>query len=74
MWKNNKKIIRTYSSSSTNNGWAIIDGVSGWKRIRPDYPSGVRNILNILSTAIANQRKVNVFLNSNNQIERVILR
>jgi hypothetical protein len=53
--------------------WAIIDGISNWKRVKPTSADGVSNILMILSTAKANSRKVDVYINGN-EIEQATLR
>jgi hypothetical protein len=42
--------------------WAIIDGISGWRKIRPTSNDGVTNIFMILSTARANNRRVDVYI------------
>lgn len=72
MWESNKTVQYLYA---THGGyvWAILDGVSGWKRIRSGSPDGVANVARVLTTAKYHGRKVNVFLDDN-QIERAILR
>jgi hypothetical protein len=73
MWYTNKSVIRTHSKNGTEMAWAIIDGISGWKRIRPTCVDGVTNILLILSAAKANGRNVDVYINGY-YIEQATLR
>lgn len=73
MWYNNKSVIRTHSKNGSKLAYAIINGVSGWKRIRPTSTDGVTNIFMILSTARANGRKVDVYI-KDNYIEQATLR
>ena len=75
MWHNNKTVVRTHTKTGTQMVWAIITGVgfSGWLRIKPLSADGVTNIFMILSSALANNRKVDVYIR-NNQIEQATLR
>jgi len=72
MWETNKDITHLYVTHGTQQSWAILSGLSGWKRVRTGSPDGVANISQVLSEAKARGRKVNVFLN-NNQIERALM-
>jgi hypothetical protein len=62
MWTYNKTVIRTHAKSGSRMAWAIIDGISGYKRIRPTSPDGVTNLHLLLSTARANNRRVDVYI------------
>lgn len=74
MWHNDKQVVRTHAKNPTQQAWAIINGVgSGWLRIKPNSPDGVTNIYMILSTALANNRRVDVFV-TNNEISEATLR
>jgi hypothetical protein len=73
MWYYNKAVIRAHSKNGTRMAWAIVDGISGWKRVKPTSADGVVNILLILSTAKANGRNVDVYINGND-IEQATLR
>ncbi len=73
MWNNNKAVTRTYSSSGSQNCWAVISGISGWKRIRTGQPDGVSNIFTTLNAAQAGGKTVDVYIVSN-IIERVVMR
>jgi hypothetical protein len=53
--------------------WAIVGGISGWKRIRPTSTDGVTNIFLILSAARANNRNVDVYI-KDNYIEQATLK
>jgi hypothetical protein len=73
MWHSNKSVIRTHSKNGTKMAWAMINGISGWLRIKPTCVDGVANILLILSSAKANGRNVDVYINGD-QIEQATLR
>lgn len=73
MWTNNKAVIRTHSKSGSRLAWALIEGIGGYRRIRPTSPDGVTNILLLLSAARANNRRVDVFIRDG-YIEQATLR
>jgi hypothetical protein len=73
MWNNNKTVSRTYSSNGSQNAYAIISGISGWKRVKTGASDGVTNVFLMLCAARANNRPVDVYINAN-LIERVVLR
>ncbi|MFY9942388.1 MAG: S8 family peptidase, partial [Desulfobacterales bacterium] len=60
-WQYNKTVIRTHAKNNTQMAWAIIDG-GGWLRVKPISIDGVSNIFMILCEALANNRKVDVFI------------
>ena len=73
MWYNNKTVVRAHCKSGTKMAWAIISGISGYKRIKTTSADGVSNIFMILSEALANNRKVDVYINGA-YIEQATLR
>ena len=73
MWTNNKAVIRTHAKSGSRMAWALIEGIAGYKRIRPTSPDGVTNIHLLLSAARANNRRVDVYIRSG-YIEQATLR
>ena len=73
MWHWNKTVIRTHSKHGSQMAWAIIGGLGGWKRIRPLAADGVTNVFMILTTALANNRRVDVYIRGN-MIEQATLR
>ena len=73
MWHNNKSIVRTHCKKNSQQAWAIIQGLAGWKRIRTGAQDGVSNIFLTLCQARSNGRKVDVFINGG-FIEQVTLR
>lgn len=74
MWHNAKTVVRTHAKNGGQQAWAIIQGVgSGWLRIKPASPDGVSNIHLILTAALANGRKVDVYV-IGNQISQATLR
>lgn len=75
MWTSNVNVTQTYTSHHSQNSWAILSGggLSGWKQIRPNAADGVTNVFMILCAALANGRKIDVFIVSD-QIERAVLK
>ena len=73
MWNNNKTVNRTYSSKDSQNTFAIINGIAGWKKIKTGAGDGVTNVFLMLCAARANNRPVDVYIVAN-LIERVVLR
>jgi hypothetical protein len=72
MWHNNRSVSNTYSSEHSQNAWAIVGGLSGWKKIKPATADGVTNLFIMLCSARANGRNVDVYV-VNDMIERVVL-
>ena len=60
-WRYNKTVIRTHAKNNTQMAWAIIDG-SGWLSVKPSSADAVTNVFMILCEALANNRKVDVFI------------
>lgn len=73
MWYNNKAVSFTHCKTGSQQCWAIIEGISGWQRIRVGFAESVTSIAGLLSIAKANGRKVDVYI-KNNLIEEVTLR
>ncbi len=73
MWQNNRTVTRTYTSKDSQNAWAIISGVSGWKKVKTGASDGVTNVFTLLCAARANSRPVDVYVVAN-VIERAVLR
>lgn len=73
MWYRNKAIVRTHSKNGSQMAYAIVDGISGWKRIKPGSANGVTNVFMILTTARANNRKVDVYI-ADGHIQQATLR
>ena len=74
MWHNNLLVTRTHAKNGSQLAWAIVPGAgSGWLRIRPSAADGVTNVFMILSAALANNRRVDVFV-QNGQITQATLR
>jgi hypothetical protein len=60
-WRYHKTVIRTHAKNNTQMAWAIIDG-SGWLSVKYSSVDGVSNIFINLCEALANNRKVDVFI------------
>jgi hypothetical protein len=71
-WQYNKRVIRTHAKHNSQMGWAILDG-SGWLQVKPLSTDGTTNLFMILCEALANNRRVDVFIR-NGQIEQATLR
>ncbi len=71
-WFVNRTVIRTYSSTSSKDAWAILNGGS-WMRIRNNSTDGETNVLMLLNMARANNRPIDVYIR-NGEIEQVILK
>ena len=68
MWHYGKNV--RYVSAHVNTKWSHaifkdIAGKTGWLQISPSSTDGVTNVLDILTAAVADQRKVNVLIESN---------
>lgn len=72
VWQTNKRVIRTHAKCGSQMAWAIIDG-SRWLRVRPRSADGVTNVFEILCKALANNRRVDVYIQSG-QITQATLR
>ena len=73
MWHNDKQVTRTHAKNGTQQAWAIVSGVSSnWLRIRPNAADGVSNVYMILSMALANNRRVDVLVTSNEITEATL--
>lgn len=73
MWHNNLSVHYTHCKNPSQQAWAIIQGFSGWLRIRPSSADGVTNVFLLLTAALANGRKVDVLI-VNNEITEATLR
>ncbi len=71
-WHSNKSVIRTHVQDHSQRVWVLFHQ-SCWIRIRPQSPDGVSNLLMIFSQALANNRKVDVYIR-NGQIQAATLR
>ena len=72
MWHSNQDVVYTYSSSASSTCYAYLAGL-GWKRIKTGSPDGVTNIYMQMNAARANNRKVHVQIDGNNQITAAYL-
>ena len=72
VWHHNKLVRRVHVKDGSRQAWAIIDG-SGWLRIRPTSTDGVTNLLAIFCEALANNRRVDVYI-YNGEIAQATLR
>ena len=71
-WWNNLSVIRAHAKSHSQMAWVVVSG-SSWLRLRPNAPDGISNEFSILCKALANNRKVDIYVN-HSQIEQVTLR
>lgn len=61
VWHYNKVVRLTFASYHSQNAWAFIDGL-GWRKIKPGASDGVTNMFVGLCEAVANNKKVHVYL------------
>ena len=71
IWQNNKTVTRTYSSHNSQNAWARISGL-GWRKIKSGSADGVTNMFAGFCEAVANNRKVDVYVDGSN-VYRMVL-
>jgi hypothetical protein len=71
-WFNNQTVIRTHAKYGSRAAWALIGGCC-WIRVRPTSTDGVTNIFAILCEAVANNRKVDIYIRDG-QIDQATLR
>lgn len=72
-WYYNQTLIRTHVRHYSKAAWALFAGSGCWIRVRPASTDGVTNIFAILCEALANNRRVDVYIR-NNQIDQATLR
>lgn len=68
MWYHSKLVSAAYAHVNSMYAFAIIEGLSGWKRIAPVSADGVTNVLDVLKVAKANGKRVSVYIDSDDQI------
>lgn len=73
MWNNGKTVTRVFTSHHSQNCYAIISTISGWKKVKTGATDGVTNCFAILCAAFANNRTVDVYI-ANDVIEQVVMR
>lgn len=71
MWHYNILVLYTYAHVNAMTAHAILDGLGGWHQITPTSPDGVSNVLDILTVAQANGRRVNVYIAPDSTIQAV---
>ncbi len=73
MWYYNRTVTRAYATHHSQKVWAIISGLSGWKKVKTGSGDGVTNTFMMLCAAKANGRPVDVYIISN-LLERATLK
>jgi hypothetical protein len=73
MWHNDKKVLMTFASNHSQNSWAQIEGV-GWRKIKTGATDGVTNLYIMMCVAKANNRMVNVHIDTDNLIDIAYLK
>ena len=65
----------SYVSGDSNTKWAhtIIEGFVGWRRIKPTSSDGITNMLIILKTAVAYNKKVNILFEATGEVSGVYM-
>lgn len=57
----NLTVAQVYATPHSENAWAYFSGI-GWRRIDPNVPSGVTNVLGLLAVSRVNSRTVHAQL------------
>lgn len=70
-WQNNKTVLRCYTSQSSKNAWAFLDGL-GWRKVKPDNADAVTAMFAALCGARTSGQTVNAFIDAD-QITQVTL-
>lgn len=72
-WVFGKKV--SYVSGDTGSMWAhaIIEGYDGWRRIKRSSPDGVTNMVTILKTAVAYNKRVNILFEATGEVSGVYM-
>jgi hypothetical protein len=73
VWYYNRLVELVYAHVNTKYGMAVIEGVSGWKKIAPVSADGVTNVLDVLKVSKANGRRVHVYMGTDGQIYSAIM-
>ena len=71
-WRNDMVVERTYASHDSRNAWASI-ATLGWRKIEASTADGVTNTFQLLCEAVANSRRVDVYVDDS-KIYRAVLR
>jgi M6 family metalloprotease-like protein len=72
-WVYGKNVSYVSADDSTKWVHTIIEGYTGWRRIKPSSADGISNILIILKTAVAYNKKVNVLFEADGQVSGVYM-
>ena len=67
MWHNNKLVFTTYSSHHSQNSWANVEGL-GWRKVKTGATDGVTNLYMMFNAAKGSGRRINCFVDTNNEI------
>ena len=72
-WVYGKKVRYVSGDRNTKLAYTIIDGFTGWRRIKPSSADGVTNMLVILKTAVAYNRVVNILFEETGEVSGVYM-
>ncbi|HEX2027453.1 MAG TPA: hypothetical protein VHF25_05585 [Nitriliruptorales bacterium] len=64
-------INQTYATPQHKNAWAHLASVNAWRRVNPDQPDGVTNVLVLLALAKATNKQAFVSTDAANNIVNV---
>lgn len=70
-WQTNRKVSYVYAAYPSMVVYAIIEGVSGWLRVRPESPDGVSNVRTVLELAKAFDRRVHAYVRNINNVNYI---
>lgn len=72
-WVYGKNVRYVSGDHSTKWAHTIIEGYDGWRRIKPSSTDGITNILIILKTAVAYNKKVNILFEATGEVSGVYM-
>ena len=72
-WVYGKKVSYVSADDNTKLAHTIIEGLDGWRRIKPASADGVTNILIILKTAVAYNKNVNILFEETGEVSGVYM-
>lgn len=71
-WHSNVTVSQVFASRDSQNGWAYFAGL-GWRKIQTGAADGVTNMLVLFAEAVANGKKVTVYMDGNNVFQAYLL-
>jgi M6 family metalloprotease-like protein len=71
-WQNDRVVLRTHAKNMALQSWAFFQGDTAWLQIGGSSLDGNRNVFNILTEALANNRKVDILVSQGRIVEATL--